>query len=156
MLIRAVADEDWDSIATLEAGAYQDLGLSEDLSVLKSRAQTAFVLELDGTTAGYVLALPWRPFHCPDLGRPEREIVASTNLHLHDMVVADEHRRRGLGRLLLSRLVRAAKDAGYGRISLVAIGGREKFWSANGFRPHPQITVPSCYGPGALYMSTAI
>lgn len=155
MLIRHAVDGDWAVIAALEAGAYQEIGLSEDLEVLKSRGRTAFVLELDGTTAGYVLALPYPAFQCPDLARPEQDVVTSTNLHLHDIVIADEHRGRGLGRLLVSRLVQEAKETGYERISLVALGGREKFWSANGFHPYPRITVPSCYGPEALYMSTA-
>jgi hypothetical protein len=36
------------------------------------------------------------------------------------------------------------------------VGGSDTFWFANGYREHPEITLPDTYGANALYMSKAI
>jgi ribosomal protein S18 acetylase RimI-like enzyme len=102
-----------------------------------------------------VLALPYPEFRYPDLTRAEKLTFRSPNLHLHDLVIAGAFRRRGLGRRLLHHLTAAAKPD-YERISLVAVGGSDAFWFANGYREHPEIALPDSYGANAVYMSKAI
>ncbi|WP_046729361.1 GNAT family N-acetyltransferase [Streptomyces humi] len=157
--IRHIDDADWDAVAALEARAYAELGLSEGKSALRSRAdaspETCFVLDVGSRTAGYVLALPYPPFRYPDLGRAEESAVTarrSGNLHLHDLVVAERLRGRGLGRRLLDHLTLTAGARGFERISLIAVGHSERFWSARGFTAHPGIA-PGGYGANAVYMS---
>lgn len=141
--VRPLADGDWDAVVTLERDAYTGLGLSEGRAALQSRAaaspDTCFVVDVGARTAGYVLALPYPPHRYPDLTRTEADRDASEpgNLHLHDIVVAPGLRRRGLGRHLLHHLTATARARGDERISLVAVGGTERFWSARGFVAEP-------------------
>ncbi|MEU6592387.1 GNAT family N-acetyltransferase [Streptomyces sp. NPDC046881] len=157
-LVRGITEADWPQVAALEAGAYADTSLTEGEAGLRSRAPagTSFVLDLDGRIAGYVLALPYRRFHCPDLTRPERAAHHSVNLHLHDLVVSAPLRRRGLGTRLVRHLTDAARARGFATMSLIAVAGKEPFWRANGYRPHPEARVPAGYGSGAVYMSAQV
>ncbi|MFD8810548.1 GNAT family N-acetyltransferase [Streptomyces sp. NPDC059627] len=157
--VRHITDADWDAIAALESRAYTELGLSEGRAALRSRAdaspETCFVLDIGAQPAGYVLALPYPPFGYPDLERAEEPLVPSRpsrNLHLHDIVVAEPLRGRGLGARLLDHLALAAAARGFERISLVAVGRSEPFWSARGFTAYPGIS-PDGYGANAVYMS---
>ncbi|MEU5869288.1 MULTISPECIES: GNAT family N-acetyltransferase [unclassified Nonomuraea] len=158
--IRGISDGDWDDIAALESVVYGDAGLSEGRAALRSRAEvspdTCFLLECGRRPAGYVIALPYPMFRFPDLTRPERERFRSANLHLHDLVIAEDFRGRGLARLLLRHLSAHAERAGFEHISLVAVEGTEPFWSAQGYDAHREIAVPSCYGRRSRYMSTPV
>ncbi|MGC0327217.1 putative N-acetyltransferase YhbS [Streptomyces sp. SAI-170] len=158
--IRAVGAADWPGVAALEASAYRDSSLLEGRATLESRGRaspsTCLVLHLDGRLAGYVLALPYPAFRYPDLSRPERTVFRSTNLHLHDLVVAEPLRGRGLGSRLLHRLTATASAQRYRRISLIAVGGMEPFWAAHGYLTHREVELPASYGENAAYMSTAL
>ncbi|MFD5543702.1 GNAT family N-acetyltransferase [Streptomyces sp. NPDC127079] len=173
--VRPIADADWDVIAALEARAYTRLGLTEGRAALRSRADaspdTCFVLDVGARPAGYLLALPYPPFAYPHLERTEEPATPAhrhrtdphptdlhptdlhpTNLHLHDIVVAERLRGRGLGQRLLDHLLLTARTHGFERISLIAVGRSERFWSARGFTAHPGIA-PGGYGADAVYMS---
>ncbi|CAL9609324.1 GNAT family N-acetyltransferase [Streptomyces sp. enrichment culture] len=163
--VRPLADGDWDAVAALERDAYTGLGLSEGRAALQSRAavspDTCFVVDVGARTAGYVLALPYAPHRYPDLARPEGppeepSAFPPGNLHLHDIVVAPGLRRQGLARHLLHHLTGTARARGDQRISLVAVGGTERFWSARGFVPEPGVVPGDAYGGGAVYMSKPV
>lgn len=160
MRIRRISGGDWGGIAALEARAYEGSMLSEEPAALKSRAlaspATCFVLDTGRQLAGYLLALPYPRFQYPDLTRLEEVSFRSRNLHLHDLVIADTFRGRGLARRLLSHLTETARSRMYECISLIAVAGSEPFWFANGYRAHPEVTLPSSYGTAAVYMSRAI
>ncbi|MFC5720823.1 GNAT family N-acetyltransferase [Streptomyces gamaensis] len=157
--IRPIAEQDWDGIVALESRAYTPLGLSEERTVLKSRADaspgTCFVLDAGGRLAGYVLALPYPPFHHPDLRRPQTTVPPSRNLHLHDLVIAPGLRRAGLARHLLRHLTLTARENGYRRMSLIAVGGSDTYWARHGFTAHPG-PAPDGYGADAVPMSRAL
>jgi GNAT superfamily N-acetyltransferase len=157
--IRHISDGDWSGIVALEASAYTDSGLSEGRAALESRAHaspsTCFVLDLEQRIAGYLLALPYPMFQYPDLTITEEIAHHSRNLHLHDLVIAESSRGRGLAKRLLHHLTMTARS-GYERISLIAVGGSEAFWSANGYSAHHEVAVPSSYGTDAVYMSMAM
>ncbi|MBM7171042.1 GNAT family N-acetyltransferase [Streptomyces sp. G44] len=160
MRIRHVADRDWDGIVALESHAYSRLGLSEGRAALQAKAHaspaTCFALDLDGRLAGYLLALPYPESAYPGLrgSTEEKPALASRNLHLHDIVIAEDLRHRGLARHLLDHLTAAARSHGHEQISLVAVGGSETFWAARGFTPGH--VSPTGYGPTAVYMSRAV
>jgi GNAT superfamily N-acetyltransferase len=160
MRIRTISAGDWADIAALEAGVYAGTGLSEERAALESRARsspaTCFVLDAGHRLAGYLLSLPYPMFRCPDLTRAEQVVFRSANLHLHDLVVAEGFRGRGLAHRLLRHLAATARSQTYQRISLVAVAGSNTFWSANGFRALPQVVLPDGYGPDAMYMSRAM
>lgn len=166
--VRRIAEGDWDGIVALESEAYSGLGLSEGPAALRSREAaspgTCAVLDVGSRLAGYLLALPYPALTYPDLERTEEPTVPTLptappgdpHLHLHDIVIVAELRRRGLAQRLLRHLVLTARAGGYERISLVAVGGSERFWSARGFAVHPEVPSPAGYGANAVYMSQAV
>ncbi|MGO4429263.1 GNAT family N-acetyltransferase, partial [Streptomyces sp. MCAF7] len=143
--IRHIAEYDWDGIAALESHTYTGLGLSEGRVALESRARvspaTCRALEVGPRLVGYALALPYPMYRYPDLERPEVTVYPSTNLHLHDLVIAENFRRRGLGRRLLRHLTASARAHGYEQISLVAVGGSATYWSARRRRGQRDVLV---------------
>lgn len=158
--IRRISDSDWSRIVALESSVYTDLALSEGRAALESRADasptTCFVLDLGRHVVGYVLALPYPMFQFPDLARSERSVLPSRNLHLHDLVIAEEFRGRGLATRLLWHLTATAGAQLYERISLVAVAGSATFWSGRGYRAHSEVALPGSYGTDAVYMSKAV
>jgi len=161
--IRHIDDGDWDGIVALESRAYTALGLSEGRAALRSKADTSpstcFVLDVGPRTVGYLLSLPYPPLQFPALARADGEdaaVLPTRNLHLHDIVIAQGFRRRGLAQRLLRHLTSLARSRGYDRISLVAVGRSQRFWSARGFAGHPGAARPGGYGPNAVYMSKAL
>ncbi|MFE0809143.1 GNAT family N-acetyltransferase [Streptomyces sp. NPDC058794] len=160
--VRRMAAGDWDTVVSLERDAYTGRGLSEGRAVLQSRAaaspDTCFVLDVGARTAGYLLALPYPFRRYPELERAEGTATAPGpgNLHLHDIVVAPDLRRRGLARHLLRHLTGTARTRGDERISLVAVGGTRPFWAARGFVPHPGVVPEGAYGADAVYMSRPV
>ncbi|MEE6264495.1 GNAT family N-acetyltransferase [Streptomyces diastatochromogenes] len=170
--IRQITDDDWGGIAALESRAYAALGLSEEPAALRSRGHaspdTCFVLDLPHGLAGYLLALPYPMFHYPDLVRAEGvaaghaegpaagTVVPSRNLHLHDLVIAEPLRGRGLAGRLLRHLTATARAGGYEQLSLVAVAGSGTFWAAHGFVRHPGVVPPGEYGGQAVYMSRPV
>jgi predicted N-acetyltransferase YhbS len=156
-VLRSLTEADWPSVQALESVTYAPLGLSEDASVLRSRAGagTSFVLSLDSGIAGYVLALPYLYGRFPSLSEAS-DVSSSADLHLHDMVVAAEHRGSGLGSRLAGHLFSAARAQDYTRVSLVSVGGSGAFWTRHGFQPRPEVPAPAGYGPGATYMSRSL
>lgn len=151
---------DWQRITELEERAYAAAGLSEGPAALASRAgatpELCLVLETRDGVAGYVIALPYPAARVPDLTRHEHTAFRSNNLHLHDLVIAEESRGAGLGALLFRRLTATARTQAYERISLVAVAGSDTFWSAAGFQPDADVEVPGTYGENAVYMSKPI
>jgi diaminopimelate decarboxylase len=173
--IRHIATADWDEIVELEAKSYAGLGLSEGRAALVSKARvspaTCYVARFGRQLAGYVLALPYPRFEYPQLGaledgdgdgadadgetqrsnNPQGKV--ERNLHLHDLVIAENLRGRGLAGQLLRKLSVTGRELMYEHISLVAVGSSAGFWESQGFVPHPRVEVSAQYGPGAVYMS---
>jgi ornithine decarboxylase len=156
-LIRAITPTDWPSVCELESATYSPLGLSEGPDQLRSRAAdgTSFVLAAGGDVVGYVLALPYPYGQFPSLSGLSTG-SESGDLHLHDMVIAADHRGAGLGSLLAGHLLAVAQGRGYARVSLVSVGGSGAFWTRHGFHPRPEVPAPAGYGPGATYMSRSL
>lgn len=153
--IRPIEESDWSSIIALESDTYGKQELSESPEVLRSRANpaTSFVLDMDGRTGGYLLALPYPPLRFPDLTSPENSAFESRSLHLHDMVIDADFRSRGWGGRLARHLIKTGQSLGYGRIALVSVDGSAGFWGSLGFRAQPDVPLPASYGSDAVYMS---
>ncbi|MET8541188.1 GNAT family N-acetyltransferase [Kitasatospora sp. NPDC004799] len=158
--IRQLAEGDWDAVVALEHDAYAADGLSEGREALQSRAlgspETCFVLEQRGTVRGYLLSLPYPPLRCPDLARPEETAYASDNLHVHDLVIAEELRGRDVALGFIRHFRARAEEQGYQRISMVAVRGADILLRLLGYRAHREVPVPACYGRRAVYMSMPV
>ncbi|GGW51325.1 MULTISPECIES: GNAT family N-acetyltransferase [Streptomyces] len=159
--IRLLQEEDWDDVVALEERAYAASGLSEGREALRSRHRaspsTCFVLEHAGGFGGYLLALPYPLFHCPDLSRVEEGVVREShrgsNLHTHDLATVEHARGRGMARRLVRRLEETGRAAHYRSLSLVAVCGSETLWSRLGYRTRPEVVLPASYGAEAVYMT---
>ncbi|MFD0274723.1 GNAT family N-acetyltransferase [Kitasatospora sp. NPDC127111] len=159
--IRRLAAGDWDDVVALEERAYAASGLSEGRAALESRGRaspdTCFALEHRGRFGGYLLALPYPLFHCPDLSRAEATGAApagrESNMHAHDLVIAEELRGRGLAPVMLAHLAETARERGFATISLVAVRGSDVLWTPLGYRADPGVVLPASYGDRAVYMS---
>ncbi|WP_329137641.1 GNAT family N-acetyltransferase [Streptomyces sp. NBC_01476] len=158
--IRRIAEEDWDAIVALEAGAYTALGLCEGRPALEAKVRaspaTCFALDHGRRLAGYLLALPYPGSESPALTSREEVVFHSRNLHLHDLVIARDLRGRGLGKALVRHLTAGARQLGYEQISLVAVGGSHTFWAAIGFTARREVVNSPGYGPGSVYMSMSL
>ncbi|MER5198893.1 GNAT family N-acetyltransferase [Streptomyces sp. NPDC002755] len=159
--IRLLQEEDWDEVVALEERAYAVTGLSEGREALRSRQRaspsTCFVLEHAGGFGGYLLALPYPLFRCPDLSLAEegtaQESDRGSNLHAHDLVIAERARGRGMARRMQRHLEETGRAARYRTLSLVAVRGSEVLWSRLGYRARPEIGLPASYGSEAVYMA---
>ncbi|MFG2140738.1 GNAT family N-acetyltransferase [Streptomyces sp. NPDC048650] len=155
--IRLLREEDWDELVILEERAYAASGLSEGEAALRSRHRaspsTCFVLEHAGGFGGYLLALPYPLFRCPDLSLAEEGAVQGSNLHLHDLVIAERARGRGLAHRIQQHLEETGRAASYQTLSLVAVHGSQVMWTTLGYRARPEIELPASYGAEAVYMA---
>ncbi|MFH9350799.1 GNAT family N-acetyltransferase [Kitasatospora sp. NPDC017646] len=156
--VRLLRDGDWPEVIAAEERAYAPSGLSEGGAALRSRHRaspsTCFVLEDADGFCGYLLALPYPLFRCPDLSRAESDgVVRGSNLHAHDLVIAERARGRGLADRLLLHLEETGRAAGYRSLSLVAVRGSQVLWSRLGYRSRPEIALPASYGTEAVYMA---
>lgn len=161
--VRAIGAGDWARIAEIEHEAYALLGLSEGVEALRAWArrapETCFALEIDGDTAGYVLAAPYPAGRAPELGRSRLAPspgAPTTHLHLHDLALSRASRGNGLAKVLLRRLEREAAAQAFETIGLVAVGGSAGFWAASGFAPRAGVDVGESYGTQSLYMSKSV
>ncbi len=100
------------------------------LGLLSAEAQVtdpeapAYVAVVDGTVAGMVTLCV---FHT----------LTGTKAYLDHLVVAPEHRRRGIGRALVEHAIARAVEAGASRIDLTAGAGKDAgraLYESLGFR----------------------
>ncbi|GJF31188.1 N-acetyltransferase [Kitasatospora sp. NE20-6] len=159
--IRLLREEDWDEVVALEERAYAASGLSEGREALRSRHRaspsTCFVLEHAGGFGGYLLALPYPLFRCPDLSLAEEGAVQEndrgSNLHAHDLVITERARGRGLAPRMMRHLHDTALAAGHRTVSLVAVHRSQAVWAPLGYRARPDVGLPASYGAEAVYMA---
>ncbi|WP_033213456.1 GNAT family N-acetyltransferase [Kitasatospora phosalacinea] len=156
-LIRQLAERDWDAVVALEHEAYAADGLSEGREALRSRVAcspgTCFVLEQRGTVRGYLLSLPYPPLRCPDLAVAEAGAFESDNLHVHDLVLAEDLRGRELAAKLMEHVQERAVAEGFVQVSMVAVRGSDILLRFYGYRAHREVELPASYGRRAVYMS---
>jgi GNAT superfamily N-acetyltransferase len=92
-----------------------------------------FMAEVDGEPVGFALAFPtFSTFR----GQP--------GLYLEDLYVKPEHRGKGIGKALLAKLAKLARDRGFGRLEWSVLDWNEPsigFYRSLGARPLDEWTV---------------
>lgn len=113
------------------------------------------VHETNGDFAGYLIAHPWREGPPPALDTLLGTLPDGADLvHLHDCVIAPPARGRGGAAGGLAALVARTRGR-FRAIGLVAVDGKDAYWSRFGFRP---VAAPAPgtslddYGPRAVPM----
>jgi GNAT superfamily N-acetyltransferase len=121
-----------------------------------------FTLEApDGDPAGYCFSHPWRRGVPPELNTLFGELPQPpTTFFVHDIAVAESHRRRGNAQALLSTLRTVAQRVRLDHMTLVAVSGSAPFWEKNGFHRTADVTVQRAvgakYGAQAIHMEAAL
>ncbi|MCX8474481.1 MAG: GNAT family N-acetyltransferase [Sphingomonas sp.] len=114
------------------------------------------VLEQDGEVAGYLITHPWHRDESPKLGALLGAIPPQADTYyLHDIALLPSARGTGAGKAVLDFVMDRARALGFADITLMAIGGADRFWAAQGFVYVPHAMDPS-YGAGAHRMRMAI
>ncbi|WP_246216072.1 GNAT family N-acetyltransferase [Microvirga makkahensis] len=123
---------------------------------LRLYPEGCLALEEDGRLIGYALTHPWHFGTPPKLNSLLGGIPAgATTYYVHDVALLPEARGKGHAVQAGERLVRHARDAGFGNLSLVAVNNSQAIWERLGFHV---TSVPGLeaklltYGPGAVLM----
>ena len=95
----------------------------------------AFVLERDGTVAGYCIGHPWLEAEpLPLDARIERLPVRPDTFYLHDLALLPGARGLGAAGIIVPYIIRHARETGLASVSLIAVGDSAPFWRRFGFR----------------------
>ena len=102
-----------------------------------------FVLEDDARGfAGYAVCHPWGGSLPPALDCLIGKIPSSADrLHIHDVVLIEAMRGRGLTTPLLDVVCKQAARHRIAEATLIAVGRAQAFWTRQGFTPDPD---PNC------------
>ncbi|QDV28156.1 Acetyltransferase (GNAT) family protein [Planctopirus ephydatiae] len=99
-----------------------------------------------GLLASYAIAHPWHDAAPPLLHAADWELPAVCNvLHVHDVAVAPTFRGQKLATDLMNRLSEEAQQAGWQKLTLVAVRDSWPLWERFGFRaisPHQYANEP--------------
>lgn len=113
-----------------------------------------FMLEAEDAPAGYLITHPWHRETPPKLGAMlDRLPPDADTFYLHDIALLPAARSTGAGHAAVGLAVHTARGAGFGEITLMAVGGADRFWATQGFAivgAAPEIL--ASYGPEARLM----
>ncbi len=119
-------------LAAFEKLSHEVVATPTDLEAALARPEPhvgALLAEVGGQAVGY--ALYYETFS---------SFLGKTGLHLEDLFVRPEHRRRGIGRALLLALAQLAHDRQYGRVEWTVLDWNEgaiAFYRELGAAPLP-------------------
>nr|WP_294810033.1 GNAT family N-acetyltransferase [uncultured Sphingomonas sp.] len=110
------------------------------------------VFECEGEVAGYLISHPWHRQNPPKLGARLGAIPADADtFYLHDIALLPSARGTDAGKIALDLVVGDARALSFTDITLMAVGGADRYWAAQGFDIVPREADPS-YGAGAHLM----
>ena len=109
-------------------------------------------LERGDQVAGFLVSHPWHAGQSPALNERLGAIPhENADYYLHDIALLPQTRGSGAGKAALAFVIAHARARGFERVSLVAVNGADRFWSAQGF-DHVETADASPYGPGSFAM----
>ena len=147
---------DADAIAALAAAALGPYG--ESAQVYAERIALApegcLVLEQGGAVLGHFISHPWPRGSAPEVDKLVGSLPAGSDCwHVHDAVISPDIRGGNLAGRALDMVAMTAAGRGFDRLSLIAVGGADRFWSRHGFAP-AQANPP--FAPDKVYMERPI
>jgi GNAT superfamily N-acetyltransferase len=114
------------------------------------------VFEQGDAVIGYLITHPWHRDSPPRLGALLGAIPADADsYYLHDIALLPAARGTGAGKAALDFVRARARALGLSDIALMAVGGADRYWAAQGFAYVPRDVDPS-YGDGAYLMLGAV
>jgi GNAT superfamily N-acetyltransferase len=156
----------WRAMTTLDLPAVDAIAavvhpaFPEDIAVFAERLRLygdgAWLLEIGGAPAGYLLSHPWPAGTMPRLNHLYRMLPAGLQTYyLHDLALLPTARGFGAAAAIVKRALAHARRAGFATASLVAVSGSAPFWERHGFAPAatPELREPLLgYEAAARYM----
>lgn len=133
----------------------------EDIETVKERLALfpagCFVADAKDQLLGYAISHPSVIGRPPALDSMLGNLPEDANcLFLHDIALTEASRGLGLGRSLLDRLKKTARQATLGHIALVSVNNSRGYWQAQGFRVYEADEALAAklasYGDDAAYM----
>ena len=133
----------------------------EDIETVRERLALfpagCFVADAKDRLLGYAISHPSVVGKPPALDSMLGSLPQDADcLFLHDIALTEESRGLGLGRSLLDRLKKAARQAALPRLALVSVNNSRDYWRARGFELHePDAALAAklaSYGEDAAYM----
>jgi GNAT superfamily N-acetyltransferase len=110
------------------------------------------VLEQDDAVVGYLISHPWYREDPPKLGALLGAIPPDANsYYLHDIALLPVARGTGASKAALDFVRARARALGFPDIALMAVGGADRYWAAQGFAYVPGRGDPS-YGEDVYLM----
>ena len=145
-----MTQSDLEACAAIEVQSYPPTvveGVAVFARELKHHPASCWVADDGASTAvGYAISMPARESDCPlelnaseEFALPEASDERRT-LYLHDIAVAKDARRAGVGALLLRRVLDHAQEAGLPCITLTAVCGGASYWARHGFAPVDELS----------------
>ncbi|WP_428426124.1 GNAT family N-acetyltransferase [Pararhizobium sp.] len=115
-----------------------------------------FVVKEDGDIKGYLVSYPVYRFRPPPLDTLIGTISPGSDAYyVHDLSLLPEMRGRGAAVAMIEAMTDVARNAGFTRMALTAVGGADIFWRRFGFAVvSVKALEPSLftYGADAVYM----
>lgn len=159
MSIKPIDEMSWSGIAKVQSAAYSQVA-PEALDVLTSKwlrsPECCFVYEKAEKIVGYLIAHSWDREAPPKLFQTLPTGTEGEILFLHDLAVSKDASSKGIGRYMVTHLLRKAEELGFREIRLVSVQASFDFWQKQGFSPTKNQGVCAGYGEGAQMMSQAI
>lgn len=159
--LRPLTHADLSAAVEIQNAVYLPL-YRESAPILGSRITTAptccWGAFEDDNLAAYILSHPWPAGSPPAIGETLTAGPRGDNWFIHDLAISPKARGLGLGRALVARGARSARELGLIRADLIAVQGAANFWGRFGFAP-PEHMPPgvaakvAAYGPDAHYLT---
>ena len=155
---RPMRADDLPAVTAISAAVHGDF--AETLATYEERLALypagCIALEENSAPVGFLISHPWHAGQSPALNQQLGAIPHENADHyLHDIALLPQTRGSGAGKAALAFVIAHARARGFERVTLVAVNGADRFWSAQGFE-HADTTEAGPYGPGTFVMHLAL
>ena len=115
-----------------------------------------FIVEEGGDIRGYLVSYPFHSRQPPPLDTLIGSISPDCDAYyVHDLSLLPEMRGRGAAVAMIDVMTSVAREAGFNRMGLIAVGGADLFWRRFGFHPVFVTALEArlrSFGADAVYM----
>ena len=152
--LRRLDASDIEAVLRIQNTCYEPL-LQEQAPALLSKMAlsptTCYGVEDgSGELVAYGIAFPSDEEVSPELNTVTTTASSVNTLYIHDIAVVPTMRSRGLGTLILERMIQDAVRLELQTMALTAVGGASDYWLRHGFQHTGEIATG--YGQGASRM----
>ncbi|WP_151671596.1 GNAT family N-acetyltransferase [Nitrincola schmidtii] len=139
MKIRQMLYSDMPAVWAVQCACYQQVLEPESIDALEAKRSASptscFVVVNDDGVQGYLIAIPWLFAQVPSLNDPSCQLPCGADcLYLHDMAISPKMAGQGIGQMLFSGYQKIARELGFFKLALTAVGDAERYWKKLGFK----------------------